>query len=570
MLRVEIKTDKNGAVVAPSILYTVAGNRVSEQLIEKIRVRNAGCPDSYKFLVVKEEEISLLPPDAVAIFDGVPRKRGGSRRFIPLYGNESTPSWFSGTWSVIVSKNLLPMQMESSAHQISAYFFKLGIGGEKKFTLNLKKGWWPWGNPKSDVSISCEKKITDENQKYVDQVWTSGSNKLLPDVATLHFVLNDSLNIWAKGSDSIPLHQLKTITEKGMTVRALTHMGNMSPRVSVYPHLGVQVCDYLGNQSVRDTNNQPEKVIQAGVVKTSAVQTQATLVPYLANSFNKSFAAVHFESKKNFPGYCLEDELFNFPFVKQMLTVLLENQDYILQGYANGIFNRQVSCQGIVTDCEAKTHSSVVDEYIALKLHHSEAVKAGIPASMSGPLAIKEIFPILDIVTNYYNQYSGSRKMLGDVFTISGSQMINYLKKRNTQEVIGRMYEVLYKAFDWLPTNMRYIVLPGTSLGFIPSSAEVELEKIVWDTLNVFFAKKQVEEKLVAAISADNAEEKDVLLSQKRELSLQLQQYRKEYLRLSSERRGFTQHDIAGGEKVNEHIFHKIMPLSFKELATLF
>ncbi len=547
---------KNGEIVVPKVFYTIAkDNPASELVIKKLQELHKNKTD-YQFSIFEtENEIkSVDRVNSVAIYDGKPRnKKGGVQYFTGIAGSVSgNPCWVKSFWSVRVNtERKSDSRILVCVNQIISWFVK-------NFVKNLEDKKLPWGDAKKN------KKIVAFDDSKVDDV-------------NFHVVLN-RINFYDKDCRSIKLSEIKSLTQKGVIVRALTHIGNMPSRVSIYPKIGITITDYFANQSVVDKNNRPECVITNGIPKKIFSGNEPVLSPYLdaaevfGNSKIRNLSFFHHEQKKlalKYSSVELEDSLLDYGFIPRALEVLLKNEAYILNGYKPSLFCRYVDETGKVFDLEAPESYDPKD-YIDFKKYHADAIRNNYVAKKAGFIPIKEMTIILDALTNCYEQinkgFIGKRSYVCEVYSVSGSQMVNYLKSLEIQGVLDRMYKILKNEFDWLPSHICYFVLPFGFLKFIPSSGEKQLERIVLDLCSLYENKKDLNKSLDVFFG----ESRNEILKQIKTLSTKISETKQNFVDIHKKRRGFTQHDLVNGETVSDEILEKLLPMSFAEIEDLF
>jgi len=354
--------------------------------------------------------------------------------------------------------------------------------------------------------------------------------------------------------------------------------------------MGVKISDYTANQSIRDFADEPENIIESGKRYFCAKEHEPTLSPYLhldhdaltktrthaAEKFcaNKSLAYIHHISKKLVLGekhLCLDSDVLVDDFVSDALNVLVKNEQYILNGFQDGIFNRFVSKNGILKKCDPAS-ASCIPNFINLKQKQADMVRNDYIEKVSGYIPIKEVILMIDALACYRSQIvnniiSDSNTFIGNTFSVSGIDMINYLKGTTIRGVLQRMYEVLYHEFTWLPVHMRYFIIPGGILRFLPSSAEPRLEESIMRSIDFNSEIIDANKKIVEANGSNilqNAIEKKSSLKKK------FYESQREYIDSCVNRRGFSQYDLLTGEQVSLEIINALFDLSLENIVRIF
>lgn len=406
------------------------------------------------------------------------------------------------------------------------------------------------------------------------------------------YVIDNNIhqNPWRASSYKLTPRDIYSLTNLGIRIVATPHIGLHWPSNSMYPRMGVKISDYTANQSIRDYADEPENIIEGGKRYFCAKEYEPTLSPYLHLNKNsliktktrtaekfydkKSLAHIHHLSKKIVLGednMCLDADILKDDFVFDTLNLLVRNEKYILNGYADGIFNRFVSKNGILERCNPASASCIPD-FINLKQKQADMIRNDYIEKVSGHIPIKEVIVMIDALACYRSQIinnviPNSNTFIGNTFSVSGIDMVNYLKGNTIRGVLQRMYEVLYREFTWLPVHMRYFIIPGGILRFMPSSAEPRLEEAIIRSLNlnneIFIANKKV-------IEANDRKDLSDAIEVKSLLKKRFYESQKEYIDSYVNRRGFSQYDLLLGEKISDEIVNAIFDLSLDDIVRIF
>ncbi|MCF7831375.1 MAG: hypothetical protein K9M36_00600 [Candidatus Pacebacteria bacterium] len=410
-----------------------------------------------------------------------------------------------------------------------------------------------------------------------------------------HIIGFDRLNPWGGSSYQLCGDDISHLTSLGVSILATPHIGLHWPSNNMYPHMGVTICDYMGNQSVRDTADEPETIFEGGSKHYCAIQHDAVLSPYLQLSSEKvlsngfisarqfaqcsNLGHVHHIAKKKALGYqnvILDADLLDFPFVRDFFKIIITNQEYILQGYETGIFNRIVSPMGCVTKISPATSFDVIDSFLEMKKSHKYMIEKDVVLEIGGYLPIKESLIMLDAITCYWQQVQRGiaepSVLVGDTFTVSGIDMIHYLKGKPIRNVFSRMFEVLQNSgtFPWLPKHLRHTIVPGGLFRFLPSCAERELRNSVRSLLDISTEKGFLNTRIAESKNRYPTIFPQGLIHQNKILSQKMVSVRTEYVSELESRRGFSQYDLLNGERVPADLLTKLMPMSFEKIQQLF
>ena len=334
---------------------------------------------------------------------------------------------------------------------------------------------------------------------------TASPTNLIRNKASFHVIGNDKMNPWEADSYMFTPMQIRELSRE-YQIFATPHIGLHWPSNSMYAHMGVGICDFTSNQSVRDTADLPEYIGLSGNTKHCALEHGQVLSPYLKINTNllchgglpeaiqeyagcNNLAYIHHDVKKKTignPNVIIDVDILESDFVPRALEVLLENETSVLdryQHFATKLFNRFVNEKGIVSDMH-RSSRDVISSFLKLKQSHKRMILHDEVLNPSGYIPIKEVMIILDAIRCYRSHTGKKNGIIGNSFITSGVSMIHYLKNPRTRMVLQNMYEVLQKEFDWLPLHMRMFVLPGGVFRFLPSSGEPELEQSVLNLLS--------------------------------------------------------------------------------------
>ncbi len=416
----------------------------------------------------------------------------------------------------------------------------------------------------------------------------------------------DGKNPWGAQSHKLTPNQILQLTKAGIEIRATPHVGLHWPSNNIYPFMGVKICDYMGNQSLVDYADEPEIVKEGYSKHNCAVQQHAVLSPYLrlsqqaitsngyiaAKNFagHTNLASVHHLAKKQALGpenVILDADLLNFPWVHDFFQILIENEQWILQGYdqRNGIFDRHISAEGIVTRVDLPGKVSDVEEFLIMKGQHAQMIRNDCLLPATGFFPIKEAVILLDSIVCYWQQIQSSLEYqdVGDTYTMSGVDMINYTKSQPLRDVLDRMYKALLQSgkFKWLPKYMGHTILPGGTFKFLPCNAEEELFESVIKLINLHQQRVELNSGLSTVLSGltDNSSVEEIRAAENERARLLLWSKeivnpgfvleRKNFRELLEQRRGFSQFDLLNGDHVPKGVVQPLMNMTFEEITNL-
>lgn len=403
----------------------------------------------------------------------------------------------------------------------------------------------------------------------------------------------DGKNPWGGQSHKLGPSDVLSLTSSGINIRATPHIGLHWPSNSMYPHMGVRICDYMGNIAYVDTADEPQNVKEGNAIHNCALQAGPVLSPYLQLNpqairsngylFAKNFANktnlghVHHQAKRLALGpenVMLDADLLQVPFAFQFFQVLIENQDYILQGYDSrlGIFDRHVSPDGLIQRSQPGSASDI-DAFLEMKRQHTTMIREDCILPATGFFPIKEAVILLDAIVCYWQQKETSLEYpeIGDTYHTSGIDMINYTKSPSLRAVLDRMYKCLLQSskFKWLPKYLAHTIIPGGTFRFLPCNVEEELLESVLKLFDLYTQKEALNQGL--ANVGDNENEKARLLIYSKEiLNPDLVRARHEFRDALSRRRGFSQYDLLNGELVPQEIVCRLMNMTFEQIQNLF
>ncbi|MEI6316136.1 MAG: hypothetical protein WCO65_00190 [bacterium] len=411
----------------------------------------------------------------------------------------------------------------------------------------------------------------------------------LGDCPTFHIIDNNyESNPWIADSYKLTPADIKILnTEFGFKMFATPHLGLHRCFTSFVSLMGGTVCMFTSNQSEKDVLSVPEFLGSNGMRVSCSKQKEGKILsPYLELDKNglknsalsqtiksylgySSIASLQYHSNlKAFGGttnIVLDNEIISSNFVGTVLELLAKNQKFILQGTNHiDLFDRYVSTDGTVM--LAKSYDSCAYKtFLEMKDTHKRMIENDLLLSPNGYLPIKEVIIFLDSLRCYSSQFNGSQAnapMVGNSFSISGVSMINYLKGATSRLILQRMYEVVYREFEWLPLHMRLVMIPGGMFSFTPSSAEHDVCNAVDCVASSYSQWKQLCGKM------SSVKESEKLLAIK-DIEKSKQQYlneRKIFNSVLQKRRGFTQFDVLEGEHVPENVFTSLQHLSFGDI----
>ena len=414
--------------------------------------------------------------------------------------------------------------------------------------------------------------IVEKVCKYTDP--------LLEDRATFHVIGNDKLNPWEADSFKFTPSDIRFFS-KIATIFATPHIGIHWPSNSMYQYMGVKICDFTGNQSVKDTDDKPEYLGIGGVLKNYAVQKDQVLSPYLRLNADlelphslkeysgcNNLAFVHHHAKKKAIGstnVVLDQEILSQHYVSRALELLEKNEAYILGEYdfASKLFNRFVDSSGIVLDANAHTCTHKYASFLQLKDGHWNMIHKDEVKSPTGYMPLKEVIIMMDALRCFVSS-SQNDSQIGNTFLMSGISMIHYLKNPKARTVLQRMYEVLQREFDWLPLHMRMFVLPGGLFRFLPSSGEQELHTHVVELIH------RHNDVCTIGKALAEVQNKEQLITERRQAKTCFIQSHEKFIKIFNKRRGFNQYDLLSGEFVHDEIPNLVMDYTFQEIKLMF
>ncbi|MFN4181134.1 MAG: hypothetical protein ACK4FA_00350 [Candidatus Paceibacteria bacterium] len=403
----------------------------------------------------------------------------------------------------------------------------------------------------------------------------------------------DAKNPWGGQSHKLGPNDVLNLTRSGINIRANPHIGLHWPSNSMYPFMGVQICDYMGNMSIVDTADEPQNIKENGVTHHCAVQTEPVLSPYLkvnssiiqsngylsAKNFGHkiNLGHVHHEAKRLALGQenvMLDADLLTFPWVHDFFQIIIENEFFILQGYdqRKGIFDRHISTEGVLTRIDSPGKLRDVEHFLVMKSQHAEMIRNDCLLPATGFFPIKEAVILLDSLVCYWQQKEQNleHEGIGDTYTMSGIDMINYTKSQPLRCVLDRMYKSLLKSgkFGWLPKYMGHSILPGGTFRFLPCNAEQDLLESVLKLVDLHKQRAKLNSEL-ASVGDDQNERARLVIWSREIINPGFVIERKNFRRLLSERRGFSQFDLLNGDFVPKEVVEPLMSLSFEQINNL-
>ncbi len=404
----------------------------------------------------------------------------------------------------------------------------------------------------------------------------------------------DGKNPWRIQSHKLTAMQVKSVAESGVEILATPHIGNHWSSNSMYPNMGVKICDFTGNQSFIDYADEPQSIKEGHSKHQCSVENHAILSPYLqlnkgallsngyisAKEFSEcsNLAYVHHQAKRKALGehnIMLDVDLFDQPFISSFFEVLVKNEKEILCGYQGnrgreGIFDRFVSRSGIIKRCSPGKISDV-QSFLEMKRLHREMILQDCILEAEGFVPINEVMILLNSISCYFKQVEQSIHYfnIGDTYTVSGIDMLNYTRNDSFRSVLDRMYKALLKSdsFNWLPEYMVHTIIPGGVFRFLPANTEIVLEESVIELLNLHDERKEFSKRFGGVSGSEH----EFLLSEyKTKVNFPFKIAREHFKDATNMRRGFTQYDLLNGEYVSQDIIERLMKVSFEEIATLF
>lgn len=411
---------------------------------------------------------------------------------------------------------------------------------------------------------------------------------VLDEKPTFHVVGYDKLNPWQADSYAFTPADISPLSQK-YRIFATPHVGIHWSSNSMYSYMGVKICDFTGNQSVKDTDDMPEYLGYNGKLVRSAIQKNQILSPYLKLDKDvlgklsgglqgyyscNNLGFIHHSVKRKTIGednVLLDKDILSSFFVPKLLAVLEKNEKYILADYpfAKKIFNRFVDKDGVVCAVSEGESGCHIDSFLRMKEAHWKMILHDESLCPSGHLVLKEVVIMCDAIRCFLSSLSDLLVQgddIGDTFLMSGISMIHYLKNPHIREVMQKMYEVLQPEFSWLPKHMRMFVLPGGLFRFLPSSGEPELEKCTLTLLNLYKEICEKDKQLTLCQSSE------VIAQRKKIIKDHFVPAKKFFVLHYKQRRsfGFNQYDLLNGESVNPLIPALLMDHNFHHIKTLF
>ncbi len=291
----------------------------------------------------------------------------------------------------------------------------------------------------------------------------------------------DGQNPWHATVDPITPHDILLLTQGfQQQIIATPHIGRHWASNSAYPLAGVKIYDFTGNMADADKEDQPEFATFNG--ETIRVTDQKrVLSPYLEIRKNVLIvrqhaqlyvsSAHHRAKKKLFPeAIHLDTELYAHSVAEKVIGVLWKNQEYLLQGYEQSIFPRWVEADGTVRHVRVDDTATPANLF-RLKESHNEMILHDSKRSEEGPLVIKEVLILLDVVRQIYDSGLINRRV-ADVYHVSGISMLSYCKDKSLRAVLDRGYKILRRNFPELPEHVRLSLLPGSLFGMLPTKMD--------------------------------------------------------------------------------------------------
>jgi len=377
----------------------------------------------------------------------------------------------------------------------------------------------------------------------------------------------------------------------GKPIMATPHIGRHWESNSAYKYMGVVISDFTGNQSVRDTEDEPEHICVQGQRHNVITERTATLSPYLSFDMESIYrnnldwvlkygntpAQVHHAIKKQAIGeeYVRLDTqfLWKVPQLEDILNIVVKHEKEIFGNYtpAHAAFNRFVNVHGEVSLSKGMEIQNAVESFIHVKQAHEHCILNDTECMMRGALPAKEVMIMCDVILCLWQQIqNGSLSKGADVgyaATMSGVSMVWYTKRADMRAVFERMYQVLRCEFSWLPKKCYLFMIPGGMYKFLPSIQEHDLleatQKVLdaWTNTNAYNAK-------IAA--AGETEKWNLIASRKAENTAYrsaLDEFRTAY----HNRKGYSQYDLlASGDAPHLGILSELLKLSYEQIWKIF
>jgi hypothetical protein len=426
-------------------------------------------------------------------------------------------------------------------------------------------------------------------------MWVN-KNPILSQTNAFHFhiVGQDECNPWQAQPYKLTPKDIANLSLDGASIIATPHVGLHPTSNNMYPHMGVVICDFAGNQCGRDYRGYPEFISQGGRKVFVAKQTESVLSPYLQLDVDKflegsfeslsrysqriNLAHVQHQAKKDAIGeknVILDSELLKYNFVSTFYEVIMKNENYILAENQKHrkIFNRYCDYNGRILD-SVQVDTQPVDSFLKLKNAHELMITEDTIVSAEGYLPIKEVMIVLIAIVSYWKQlqllksHREIRFEIGDVFTVTGRDMMNYLKGDSIRTTVNRIYTTLLESgnFSWLPNHLRFILIPGGQLSFLPCNAEIDLTKSAVRLIEMHQLLREHDSKMTSI----NDCEKSEAIKRIRPLQNDFLQEKKYFQELLITRRGFTQYDLLNGDGVDPQIINGLMNISFEVMKKIF
>ena len=423
--------------------------------------------------------------------------------------------------------------------------------------------------------------INDEINTILQKSFTKNSTPAHKE-ASLYIICNDAKNPDYASSFMFSREDIKKLTTLGFTINASPHIGKLWASNNFYKEMGVKISVFTGNQSIKDYCDEPENILINGISHKVSVQNNAVLSPYLITDEQKvksilnnhipitsSLARLHYYTKSQVIGsenIFLDTEMLEYPFFREMVVALIENEKLIYQD-SGTIFDRFVTKNGEVLKNTKSYLSSqdIYESFFNLKKSHEDLVTKDLSSSCcEGCIPRVELWIILDAIYTWLSK-PNVLNGVGNTFTVSGVDMVYYLKNKEKRKILDTMYTIIRDTIPELelPPKMRFFVLPGGLMKFYPVRQE-KLYSLVVDILDKRDEFLMIKESFR---TTDGQKPFEEMKRAQYELKNAKDAFKKAY----NERIPFSQYDIIQNDlKFCSFLVERLMKISFKEIETLF
>lgn len=375
-------------------------------------------------------------------------------------------------------------------------------------------------------------------------------------------------------------NEVKALVDDGRRICMSPHIGNKW-RADLFAALyGVDIANLEGNRTIKDRIDTPGLAIIDEKRYSIWQGKGGTMSPYIQidqgkieenelqwiNRFGENVATIHQRSTAEALGehadklsILAEYLLFRKPEVVKYLHTLLKN------GFQ--IFNRNVTVEGQLHQAEFDLGDAdeLIDQHLTLKRHQVDAVLEDFIANQEGPIMGNRTVVLLICINAVLDQIENGVIKPGcdqaNVHTVSGPDMIKFMKQVDYEGDIAPMYAILAQNHPELPKALTLGVIPGAVLEPIQLPGEANHAEIV-ELCNLVANATEIRQKIRAG-GPDRGE----WIDQNKVISHQIRQARTALKDARNPR--LTQYDIVNRGLTLE-LPESVMGLTFAEIQKVF